>query len=108
MSTPYRLVLCTCPDHHTATSIARNLIDLSAAACVNILPAMTSIYRWQGRVEESTEHMIIIKTNKENYPELENILKQLHPYDVPEILAVDIADGLPEYLLWLDGSLNPQ
>lgn len=108
MSTPYRLVLCTCPDHHTAESIAHNVIDLNAAACVNILPAMKSIYRWQGRVEESTEHLIIIKTNKENYPELENILKQLHPYDVPEILAVDIADGLPEYLLWLDGSLNPQ
>jgi len=72
------------------------------AACVNILPAMQSIYRWQGAVEEVSEVAVVIKTTEDLYPQLEEALAKLHPYDIPEILALPIVAGLPAYLDWIE------
>ncbi len=102
----YQLVLCTCPDETSAVNIAENIVAQKLAACVNVLPGVYSVYHWQGNVESAKEHMLLIKTSKEKYASLEKVLKTLHPYEVPEIIAVDISSGLPEYLKWLENSIN--
>lgn len=95
------LVLCTCPDEAVAAAIARTLVGERLAACVNRLPLTASTYRWQGRVEESAEVLLLAKTTAERYPALAERLAALHPYDVPEIVATPIVRGLPAYLDWL-------
>lgn len=96
------VILCTCPDRDTAAEIARVLVDEGLAGCVNIVPGMLSIYRWQGRVETDEELLLIIKTTTERYEALEKRLRVAHPYEVPEILALPVARGLPDYLEWLE------
>jgi periplasmic divalent cation tolerance protein len=96
------MVFTNLPDSESARSIARALIDVRLAACVNILPAMQSIYRWQGAVEEVSEVAVVIKTTEDLYPQLEEALAKLHPYDIPEILALPIVAGLPAYLDWIE------
>jgi periplasmic divalent cation tolerance protein len=93
------VVLCTFPDIEQARQIGAALVERQVAACVNLLPGVESIYRWQGKVERAGEVLGIIKTTC--YPELEKLLRELHPYEVPEILAVEAAEGLPDYLRWL-------
>ncbi|MGD8999422.1 MAG: divalent-cation tolerance protein CutA [Granulosicoccaceae bacterium] len=100
------LVLCTCPDHDTATQLAKTLIDEALAACVNVLPGLTSFYHWQGKCESGTEELLIIKTRTAAYPALEARLQALHPYELPEIIGVTIEAGLPGYLAWVDESCN--
>jgi len=95
------LCYCTCPDADTAGRIASALVEERLAACVNILPGMRSIYRWQGQVETADEVLLLIKTSREAYPALQNRLRDLHPYELPELLAVEPALGLPGYLQWL-------
>jgi periplasmic divalent cation tolerance protein len=95
------LVLSTFPDPATARRIARQLIEEKHAACANILPPMESIYWWQGKVEEAAETLVLFKTSANRYLELQAALRQLHPYEVPEILALPIDRGLPEYLQWV-------
>ncbi|MCU7799809.1 MAG: divalent-cation tolerance protein CutA [gamma proteobacterium symbiont of Lucinoma myriamae] len=102
----YQLVLCTCPDEDVAINIAENIVAQKLAACVNVLPAVYSVYHWQDNVESAKENMIVIKTTKEKYPALEQVITSLHPYEVPEIIAIDINSGLPEYLKWIDNSIN--
>lgn len=102
MSTPYQIVFCTCPDRDTAENIARLLVESGLAACVNILPNITSIYRWQGQLERAEELLLVIKTRQDAYSVLESTIKQHHPYQVPEIIAVSIESGLPDYLHWID------
>lgn len=99
---PYRVIFTTCPDLAVAESIARALVEERLAACVNILPAMQSIYVWRGKVETTSEHLLIIKAAESNYSAIETRLRALHPYELPEIIAVGLADGLPDYLKWLD------
>lgn len=96
------LVFCTCPDRESANSIAAELIERRLAACVNILPEVTSVFRWQGRVTHDSETLLLIKTAGARYAQLETALRYLHPYELPEIIAVDVTRGLPEYLHWLD------
>jgi periplasmic divalent cation tolerance protein len=72
------------------------------AACANVLAPATSIYRWEGRDEEATEHPVLIKSTRERYPELEQAIRSLHPYDVPEIIAWPVEAGLPAYLDWVE------
>ena len=103
---PYQLVICTCPDEDVAINIAENVVAQKLAACVNVLPAVYSVYHWQDNVESAKENMIMIKTTKENYASLEQVITSLHPYEVPEIIALDINSGLPEYLKWIDNSIN--
>jgi len=99
------VVICNVPDEETAMHIATVLVQEQLAACVNILPACRSVYRWQGRLEQSNEIPLLIKTTKDAYPALEQQLSALHPYDVPEIIALPMVQGLPAYLTWVSESV---
>lgn len=96
---------CTCPDEEVALALARQMVEQRLAACVNILPAVQSVYRWQGKVETAGETMLWLKTTRRHFPALEAALRQAHPYELPEIVAVSIADGSEAYLQWLKDSL---
>lgn len=96
------LVYCTCPDHDTALRIAQALVDRHLAACVNVLPGLSSVYRWQGQMETAQEELLLIKTQEAVYPELEATILALHPYELPELIAVPIAAGSPAYLSWIE------
>ncbi len=102
----FQLVLCTSPSEENAVSIAENIVAQRLAACVNVMPPVYSVYQWQDNVESARENMLLIKTSKDKYPALEKVIKSLHPYEVPEIIALDINSGLPEYLGWLENSIK--
>ena len=93
--------LTTCPDAATAERIAEALVGEGLAACVNLLPGVTSVYRWQGAVERSTEVLLIIKTTESGFAALRDRLLELHPYELPELIAVPVGPGLPAYLDWV-------
>jgi periplasmic divalent cation tolerance protein len=95
------LVLTNLPDAETARALAARLVDQRLAACVNILAPCSSVYRWQGKVEDAAEVPLLIKTTVARYAALEAALRAGHPYELPEIIAVPIAHGLPEYLAWV-------
>lgn len=95
------LALSTFPDIETARRIARQLVTENFVACANIIPAIESIYRWQGKVEEGNETLVLFKTAAARSAAFQEKLKSLHPYDVPEIICLCIADGSPEYLRWV-------
>jgi Uncharacterized protein involved in tolerance to divalent cations len=95
------IVFSTFPDEAGAREAAGKLIEVGAAACVSILPGVSSVYRWQGKTEESSEVLLMIKTTQEAYTRLESALKACHPYELPEILAVRAEAGLPGYLEWV-------
>jgi periplasmic divalent cation tolerance protein len=99
-----RLILSTAPDPATATRIAEALVQQRLAACVNIIPALTSIYRWQGAIESASELLLIIKTTTAQTEKALSVLRQLHPYEVPEGLVLPIDAGLPDYLAWIQHS----
>ncbi|WP_349432278.1 divalent-cation tolerance protein CutA [Methylomarinum sp. Ch1-1] len=101
----HQIILCSCPDQCTAKKIASHLIEAQLAACINILPSVTSVYLWQGKVETEQEQLLLIKSHSGQYPELERQIKALHPYELPEIIAVSIDRGLPDYLKWIDSCL---
>ena len=98
----HQIILCTCPDQASAEKIARLLVANHLAACVNILPGIRSIYAWQGQIESAQEHLLLIKANKDHYAAVESAITASHPYELPEIIAVAIENGLPEYLNWID------
>jgi periplasmic divalent cation tolerance protein len=102
MPSAYQIILCTCPDKETAEKIACLLVEAQLAACVNIVPNITSIYQWQGQLERTEENLLLIKASADAYPALEAMIKKHHPYQLPEIIAVPIERGLPEYLHWID------
>lgn len=95
------LVITNCPDVVCAEAIARQTVDQGLAACANILAPCRSIYRWQGAVEEACEIPLLLKTRADRYPKLEALITALHPYDLPEIIALPLAQGLPKYLAWV-------
>lgn len=95
------MVFSTFPDAETAARIARALVDEHLAACVNVVPTVRSIYRWQGAVCDEAETLAVIKTTAERYPALAARIAELHPYQVPEVIALPLADGHPPYLAWL-------
>ncbi len=101
-----RLVLTTLPDAEIAGALARSLVEAGLAACVNILPPCRSIYRWRGHVQEDGEVPLFIKTSAELYPALETYLRSRHPYELPEILALDVDTGLHDYLQWVAQSTS--
>jgi periplasmic divalent cation tolerance protein len=94
-------IYCTCPDEGTAVSIAETLVNEGLAACVNIIPATRSVYRWKGSTESATEALLMIKTTAGNYEKIEKRVVQLHPYELPEVIGVPIIAGLEPYLKWL-------
>lgn len=95
------VVFCTCPDEETAHELSAGLVGKGLAACVNVLPAVRSIYRWQGAVQEDDEVLMVIKTTVSKYPELENWLGDHHPYDLPEVIALPVEKGSSAYLEWV-------
>ena len=101
------LVIVTAPDNMSARKIASALLERKIAACVNISPSWTSIYRWEGDVQEDVEVLMFIKS-KADYLKSQLIpcIQELHPYDLPEIIAVPINDGEPKYLAWIADSID--
>ncbi len=100
----YLIILCTVPNTEVGKKIAQVLVHEGLAACVNLLPDITSVYRWQDEVQENTELLLLIKTRQEHYPALEDRIKALHPYQVPEIIALTIEVGSRQYLDWISES----
>ncbi|BCD60243.1 MULTISPECIES: divalent-cation tolerance protein CutA [unclassified Nitratiruptor] len=98
-----KVVFSTVADMQTARDIAKSLVEKRVAACVNIVPGVLSVYEWQGKIEEDKELLLIIKTN--NFQNVQNVITQMHPYDVPEIIAMDIADIDEKYLSWMQSVL---
>lgn len=96
------VVLVTCPDRATATRIAGALVDEELAACANLVDGVTSIYRWEGQVQEDAEVLLIIKTRRARFDALAERVTALHPYDVPEVIACDITAGNANYLKWIE------
>jgi periplasmic divalent cation tolerance protein len=99
--TDKRIVLTTAGSEDEARKIASQLVERQLAACVNIIPQVESIYRWQGKVESAEEWLLLIKTTAERFEKVRDAIRELHSYDVPECIAVAIEDGSPEYLRWL-------
>jgi periplasmic divalent cation tolerance protein len=102
----YQLVFCTCPDEATAIKLATLLVEQHQAACVNIIPGLTSVYRWQGKVTTDQEYLLLIKSRADHYAALERLIREQHPYELPEVIAVTIGNGLEGYLHWLDQELQ--
>ena len=94
------LVMTNLPDVASAAQLARQLVEARAAACVNQLAPVASTYRWRGKMETATEIPLLIKTTQTAYPQLEKLLRDNHPYELPEIVAVTVTAGLPAYLDW--------
>jgi periplasmic divalent cation tolerance protein len=102
------LVMTNLPDAATARLLARTLVEARLAACVNIIPGVESVYRWQNQIEESTEVTLMIKTTSQAYRQLETALRSAHPYDLPEIIALPLAEGYSPYLHWVAAETNFQ
>jgi periplasmic divalent cation tolerance protein len=99
------VVFSTCASEQHAEELSRALVEAQLAACVNIVPGVRSIYRWQGKVEDAAEVMLVIKTRRDLFPKLREMLIEGHRYEVPEVLALPVVDGSEAYLEWLDRSL---
>ena len=102
------LVITTLPDAETARVLATKLVEQRVAACVNILAPCHSIFRWEGKVEDAEEVPLLIKTSAARYAALEEAIRAYHPYELPEIVAVRIDRGLPDYLAWVAASTAAQ
>lgn len=98
----FQLILCTCPDQKSARFISNNLITKKLAACVNILPNITSVYEWEGKVVEATEVQLLIKTQAVLFNAVNDEIIRIHPYDTPEVIAIDITQGNSDYMQWLN------
>jgi len=98
----YQIVLTTCPDNDCAQRIAQSLVREHLAACVNIVPTVNSVYLWKGQIQNDNEHLLLIKSSARRYKAIERRIRDLHPYELPEIIAVPIISGLNDYLSWLN------
>jgi periplasmic divalent cation tolerance protein len=95
-------VLTNLPDSESAFNLARQLVHLRLAACVNVLAPVTSFYRWEGKEEQATEHPVLIKTTRDRYAALEAAIRERHPYSLPEVIAWPVERGLPAYIAWVE------
>jgi periplasmic divalent cation tolerance protein len=100
------IVFVTTPNHEEALRLAENLVSERLCACVNVLPAIESVYRWEGKITKDQELLLIIKTSDERYQELEKRILELHSYTTPEVIAVKIERGSNAYLEWLRQSVS--
>jgi len=101
-----RLVLTTASSSEESKKIARALVETRLAACVNIIPEIESVYRWNGSVEAAQEYLLLIKTTAEAFPAVREKIKQLHSYEVPECIALAVDEGSAAYLKWIDTSVS--
>jgi periplasmic divalent cation tolerance protein len=104
--TDKRIVLTTCGSEDEARRIANYLLENRLAACVNLLPRIESIYRWQGKVESSREWLLLIKTTAGKFASVRDAIRELHSYELPECIAIAIEDGSPDYLKWIEQSVT--
>ena len=104
--TDKRIVLSTAGSEEEARNIANHLVESRLAACVNIVPQIESVYRWQGKVESGREWLLVIKTSAELFPAVRDAIREMHSYELPECVAIVIEDGSAEYLQWLADSLR--
>jgi len=107
MSSETLVVLCTLPEQEIAVRIAGILVEEQLAACVNIIPGLTSVYRWKDAVQQDSEVLLLVKSTVAVYPQLEQRIQTLHPYELPEIIAVPIRTGQADYIQWINDSLIP-
>lgn len=105
-TTQLLVVLVTTPTIQVARQLALTLVEERHAACCNILPAVQSVYRWEGNLEETEEVLMLVKTTPDRYPHLQQRIQELHPYNVPEIIAVPVVAGLGEYIGWAADSIG--
>lgn len=103
--TDKRIVLSTASSEEEARKIARQLVERQLAACVNIVPLIESIYRWQGKVETSREYLLLIKTTAEKFDDVRDAIRESHSYNLPECIAIAIEDGSADYLEWIGESV---
>lgn len=102
------VVLSTCGSEDEAARIAKHLVEARLAACVNVMPRIRSFYRWQGKIEEAEEWLLVVKTSRDRFDSLRAALEAAHSYELPEVLAIPVVDGSPNYLAWLDAELAPE
>jgi periplasmic divalent cation tolerance protein len=100
------VILSACADTQEAERIAQALVSDRLAACVQIVPKIRSVYRWQGKVESTEEHLLLIKTTRERFEAVQAKIIELHSYEVPEVIALGIADGSGKYLEWLEAMVH--
>jgi len=105
MKNKYLIAFCSCPDEAVAARLAEVLVEERLAACVSRLPGATSVYRWEGRIQKDPEVLMVIKTTGERLGTLTARIEELHPYEVPEIIAVPLEGGSERYLAWLGQSV---
>ena len=106
MNSSFIVILCTLPSETDAEKIATHLIENRLAACCNIIPGLRSIYRWKDKIESDDEFLLLIKSAEERYPEIEKAIIKMHPYDVPEIIALPLEAGSQTYLHWIRESIS--
>lgn len=102
----YNVLVCTVPDEGTAEKISRVLVTEKLAACCNIIPGLRSVFTWKGELCDEAECLLVIKSRADIYERLEKRIQELHPYEVPEILAITINRGLSNYLKWVDENVE--
>lgn len=102
------VVMTHLPNVTAAEALACELVEARLAACVNILPAVQSVYRWQGQVEKTTESTLLIKTTQRHYVALEAAIHAAHPYELPAVIALSVTTGLPSYLQWVVAEITPR
>jgi len=100
------VVLCTCPDEDVAERIASAIVEERLAACVNRIAGVVSTYRWQGQIHRDSEQLLVIKTTRERFEVLRERIVSLHPYDLPEVIAVDVVAGFDRYLPWIEAQTS--
>jgi periplasmic divalent cation tolerance protein len=104
--TDKQIVLSTAGSEEEARKIARHLVERQLAACVNLIPQVESIYRWQGKIETAREWLLLIKTRAETFSAVHQAIQELHSYDLPECIAIGVENGSAEYLEWIADSLS--
>ena len=104
--TDFQIVFSTVPNRETGHKIADYLVEYQLAACVSLIPGLVSTYVWQGKLQHDEECLLMCKARTADYKKLEAALREQHPYELPEIIAVPLSNGLPEYLNWIINSLE--
>lgn len=107
MTAEYVIALTTLPADADAAEFGRTLVDERLAACVNLMPIMESVYRWEGKIEFEAERQVVIKTSRDRVTDLWDRVRELHPYEVPEFVVMPIVDGNEAYLRWIGDSTSP-
>ena len=95
------LIITNFPDTKSALALSEKLVEMHLAACVNVLGECSSVYRWEGKTETATEIPLLIKTQQQHYDQVEQMIKAMHPYELPEVMIVPVSGGLPAYLQWI-------